>query len=125
MATTQPVLAGNTLPYPAAPGGYDESIEYRGGSAEMADGSVVFDLVNATGKHLFVLRWQNITGTQKATVETAYAAIKTSYTSNNFTAPTGTTYTVQRDPGQAKIDWKSEISKGSLVWSGELRLREV
>lgn len=126
MPTSQPVLATNNLPHPAGPSGYDEQLEFRGAPSEMADGSVMFDLVNPTGKHLFVLKWENITATQKATVETAWTAIYMSYSANNFTAPTGTTYTVTRDPGQTKIDWKSTITgAGELVWSGELRLREV
>lgn len=125
MAPTQPVLASQNLPFPS-PDGYREQVEYRGGSSEMADGTIVYDLVNATAKHIFVFRWQNLTATQRGYVETAYASIKTSYSSSNFVAPTGTTYTVTRDPGQRQLEWQAQITAaGNLVWSGELRLREV
>ena len=125
MAPTQPVLASNNLPHPA-PDGYRETVEFRGASTEMADGTVVYDLVNSTAKHVFILKWQNLTTTQRGTVETAWAAIKSSYSASNYTAPTGTSYTVTRDPGQRTLDWQAQIvAGGTLRWSGELRLREV
>lgn len=96
MATTQPVLAGTTLPYAASADGYGEGYEYRGGMRRMADGSVVVDLVQASGKRRFRLFWPSLTNTQKESIITAFSAIKD--TSGSFTAPTGTVYTVTRDP---------------------------
>lgn len=122
MATTQPVLKGNTLPHPSD---YSEPIGYRGAFAEMADGAVFFDAVDSATKRRFILKYQNISSTDRSTIITAFVAIKDSYTSNNFTAPTGTTYTVTRDDSQLEIDWSAVVSNGALRWSGELRLREV
>ncbi len=50
MATTQPVLAGTTLPYPANTDdgdGWLEEFEYRGTSIETATGAQLTKLVNA------------------------------------------------------------------------------
>ena len=126
MATTTPVLGGQTLKDPAVDGGYKEEIIYRGASVTMADGSIKFDLVQATAKHEFTLKWTAMTSAQKTTLETAFATIKTSYSNNNFTAPTGTQYTVTRHDSQGTLKWDSDIIAGNtLRWGTSLKLREV
>ena len=121
MAVTTPILGGTTLPQCSE---YDEEFDYRGVTTEMADGSELIDLVSATGKHVFSLGWQNITATQKGTVETGFATIKTAYTASNFTSPNGSVYTVTRGSG---LSWSAAHSAGNLVYStrSPLVLREV
>ena len=126
MATTQPVLEGNTLPYPASPDGYTEELLYRGASQEMADGTIVWDLVNTSVKREFTIKWVGLTSTDKTTVETAFEAIKISYTASNFTAPTGSTYSVTRHPSQDTLRWDSVITAGATLRFGTtIKLREV
>ncbi|KKN74771.1 hypothetical protein LCGC14_0386640 [marine sediment metagenome] len=126
MATTTPVLEAQTLAEPHWQDGYIEEILYRGASVEMADGSVKYDLVSATAKHEFTLKFIGITSGEKSTLETAFAAIKTGYNNNNFTSPTNTQYTVTRHPSQRTLKWESIIIAGNtLRWSTTLRLREV
>jgi len=126
MATTQPVLATNNLAHPKSPDGYSETLLYRGASLEMADGTVVWDLVNTDAKHEFTLKWEGLTSAERATIETAFAAIKSSYSASNFTAPTGSSYTVTRHPSQDTLEWQATIIAGNtLRWSTTLKLREV
>ncbi len=126
MATTTPALGGQTLAEPAADGGYKEELFYRGASVLMADGSIKIDLVQSTAKLEFTLKWTGITTAQRTTIETAFATIKTSFSSNNFTAPTGTQYTVTRHPSQDTLDWDSTMIAGNtLRWGTSMKLREV
>jgi len=120
---TQPVLEGTTLAYPYD---YEEQAEFRGASVETADASVYFDLAQTSLKHLFTLRFRGLTTSQRTDIETAYTALKSNYTTSNFTAPTGTTYTVTRDPAQKELRWQAQpVAGGTLYWQTELRLREV
>ena len=126
MATTQPVLETNNLPYPTAPDGYKEEYLYRGASIEMADGTVKWDLTNATAKHVFTLQWAGLNTTEKGAIETAYAAIKTAYNASNFTSPNGSTYTVVRHPSQNSLKWESTIIAGNtLRYATTMVLQEV
>lgn len=74
MATaTQPSLGGNSLPMPDS---QTYEILYRGGTQEMADGSIVHDLVDGTGRYLFHLTWLLLNATELSTLKTAFASIK-------------------------------------------------
>lgn len=123
MATT-PVLAGYTLPQVAANRGYNYSVEYWGGMTQMADGSMAIDLVNDSAKRKFELTWKNITTAQKATVESAFNAIRKA--SASFTGPDGQTATVTRSAAQAVLKWDTELKgDGTILWSGSLTLVEA
>ena len=119
---TQPVLGGTTLPYPAIEG-LDETIEYRGGNAVMADGSQVTDLVDANAHRTFVLSWRGLTSAQKDTVETALATVKN--TTQSYTHIDGDSYTVSAD-GAATIKWTIYmVGGGALRYDGSVALRST
>ena len=116
-----PVLAGSTLA-DVASDGYAEKLNYRGVQTEMASGAVVTDLVTADVKIEFTLSWTMITIAERVTIDAALEVIKSSYAASNFTAPTGTVYTVTRDGG---ISWSGRAVADGLRWDGTLKLREV
>lgn len=123
MATT-PTLAGTNLPQPVADGGYKVKDTYRGYASTMADGSVNFDLVNASVKRTFTLRWNALTATERTNIETAFDSIKNS--SATFVSPTGNSHTVTRDPGNDSIEFEAYVvAGGALRYRAELTLREV
>jgi len=123
MATT-PILGGTTLPNPTAADGFSETLNYRGGLRRMADGSATIDLVASGVKRRFRLSWPGLTDTQKGTVTTAYATIDDS--SASFTAPTGSVYTVNRDPDSPGLTFDAfMIGGGALRWRCTMYLEEA
>lgn len=117
---TQPVLGTTNLPHPST---FRERVSYRGAFSEMADGSVAADLVNANAKRTFVIGWKMLNDTDKGTVATAFAAVKSS--TATFTSPTGTSYTVTRDPQQSDIEFEATHTPGGFRWAVTMTLREV
>ena len=117
---TQPVLAGYTLPWPK---GYRTQVGYRGGGQEMANGTVVFDLVTTAAKRVIKLEWPLLTDAQRTTVENAFAAIKAS--TGAFTSMEGTAMTVSRDPSQNSIEFEAVPTANGVRWRASLSLREV
>lgn len=119
-----PVLGGTTLPAIAAADGYTETLDYRGSMRRMADGSVVTQLVASAVKRKFRLSWPALTDAQKATLITAYATVDDS--SASFTAPTGASYTVTRDPDSSGLSLEMfMIAGGSTRWRASLFLEEA
>jgi hypothetical protein len=88
---TIPVLGAVTLPPPKE---QNYTRLYRGGTLAMADGSLVHDLVDATARHQFRLRWEFLTNTQLNTVVSAWDAIKN--TTAVYLSIRGTNHTVTR-----------------------------
>lgn len=123
MATT-PALGGTTLPQVSATDGYTETLDYRGGMRRMANGSVTIDLVASSVKRKFRLTWPGLTDAQKGTVTTAFATIDDS--SASFTAPTGTSYTVTRDPDSPGLTFDSYMQGGGAMrWRCTMYLEEA
>lgn len=117
---TAPVLASQTLAHPSA---YEVTVTFRGGVTELASGAQSVDLVQSGAKRLFYLEWSALTGTQRSTLETAFAAIKN--TSASFTDPDGATHTVTRD-GDAQLAFRYiRVAGGGFRYAASLRLREV
>lgn len=118
---TAPTLGGTTLPYPS---GYRERVGYRGAFSEMADGTVAVDLVNTNAKREFTVVFKGLSGTDKGTVETAFATVKSA--SATFLSPTNVSYTVTRHPDQPEIEWEAlKVNSTTLRFNVELRLREA
>lgn len=117
-----PTLAGYTLPSPYADGGYQEKVEYRGATVEMADGTQQTDLVQASAKRKWRVEFRIITSAQKSTVESAWDAIKDA--SATFTDPNGSSYSVTRD-GDADLEWKWVKAASGFRYSATIALREV
>jgi len=110
MATAStPTLGGVSLPMPAE---QDYWREYRGGTLEMADGSIVHDLVDTTPRHHFRLRWNFATSTQKSTIQTRWDAIKD--TTATYVSIEGVSYTVTQPEG-AKLDIKPVVTAGGDI----------
>lgn len=123
MAITQPILAGNTLAYPDAESGHVKTPMYRGGVLEMADGTQITDLVQASAKNTIKLKWSTLTAAELATLLTAWAAVKAS--SGSYTDVDGVVYTVTLD-GLGELPTTSRLVAGGLVrYATELKLREV
>lgn len=119
-----PVLGSVTLPAIAAADGYSETLDYRGGFRRNASGGVVTQLVASAVKRKFRLTWPALTDAQKSTVINAFATVDDS--SASFTAPTGTAYTVTRDPDSPGVSFDMfMIGGGSTRWRCSLFLEEA
>ena len=119
-----PVLGSVTLPAIAAADGYSETLDYRGGFRRNASGGVVTQLVASAVKRKFRLTWPALTDAQKATVVSAFATVDDS--SASFTAPTGTAYTVTRDPDSPGVSFDMfMIGGGTTRWRCSLFLEEA
>ena len=117
---TQPILAGTTLAHPSA---FSEEVEFRGTSVEMASGAQSTDLVVSGIKRIFTLTWQTLTAAEKASIITAFTAIKEA--SGSFTSPDSTVYTVTR-AGDATIRFVYvQTAGGTFRYKADLQLREV
>ncbi len=117
---TQPVLAGYTLPHPSE---YRDIDYYRRTVQEMADGSQQVALLSSTVKKKFQLDWQNLTGSERTTVQNAFNAIRES--SGSYTDPDGNTYTVLPD-GDADLTWTwVRVAGGGFRYSTRMKLRET
>jgi len=120
---TQPVLGGTTLPWPAANGGYEERYGWRGADMVMASGAVATDLVTTSAKRAFTLRWVNLSTTDVATVQTAWATVKSS--SATLTTLSGSAYTVTRAEGVMELPITWYWRAGAMRADVEMQLREV
>lgn len=119
-----PVLGSVTLPAIAAADGYSETLDYRGGFRRNASGGVVTQLVASAVKRKFRLTWPALTDAQKTTVINAFATVDDS--SASFTAPTGTAYTVTRDPDSPGVSFDMfMIGGGTTRWRCSLFLEEA
>jgi hypothetical protein len=121
---TQPVLQGSTLAWPADDG-YKERYAQRAASLETANGNLVFQRITTAGKREFVLSWKALTSSQLSTIRTAYDALLSTGGSSNFTAPTGSTYTVTplRDNPALDIEYVHTPDGGR--YNVSMQLREV
>lgn len=120
MAYTQVVLGAYSLP---ALSDYEETREFRGAMVEMADGTVQFDVVTTSAKRLFVLYWTLLTDAQKATLESAYDALKTA--TATLVLPTGVTPSPTVSRTKKELVFKPVMSGGNFLWSTSMELREV
>lgn len=98
LATT-PTLGGVSLPVPKE---QKRRRFYRGGTLEMADGSIVHDLVDATARHGFTLRWEFRTDAELATITAQWDAIKN--TTATYVSVTNTSHTVTQPEVGAELD---------------------
>lgn len=106
---TTPVLGAATLPMPAE---QPYTRYYRGGTNEMADGSIVHDLVDTTARHTFRLRWEYLTATELGTITGAWDAIKNATAS--YTSIANTTHTVTQPDG-AELDVSPVVAAGGEI----------
>jgi hypothetical protein len=111
------------MPQVAQPDGYSEGPELRGSDVVMASGAIATDLVVATAKRTFELRWKGMTEAQVTTIETAWATVYIA--SQSFTSPRGGSFTVTRDVGAKKLDLEWYKGGGVLRADVTMRLREV
>ena len=119
MATT-PILGGVTLPEPY--GETQEAAAYRGGSMEMADGSLRHFLVASGLKRTVTLRWRMLTDAEKTTVETAFATLATG--SAQLTLPDGRVLTVQR-ANEGGLVWDWTLTPAGWRYATTMELREL
>lgn len=122
---TQPVLQGSTLPWPQTEGGYREDYGQRAVNIETADGNYTFQRVTTAAKREFFMSWTAISDADFTTIKTAYDALLSTGGSNNFTAPTGTTYTVTPVGNNPPLDAQWINSPDAPRWTVTMRLREV
>lgn len=111
------MLAGTQLPSPQA---QDVEYGYFGQGRKMASGAVVWDLVSASQKAKFSLKWVLMTSTQLTTIKTAYAAIDDS--SGSYYDHSGQSWTVQRDPDTPWLKVTPRNAAGTLRYDVELKL---
>ncbi len=104
--------------------GYDEMPELRGAADEMANGALATDLVSATVKRRFELRWKLLTEAEITSVVGAWSSMVTAG-SASFTPPGGGSYTVTHDE-QLKLEVRWEkLTKTAMLGSLTLKLRQV
>lgn len=116
---TQPTLGGVTLAFPA-----EQSYQrlFRGGHLDMADGSIVIDLVDTTVRYRFKLRWELITSTEKGTIQTQWDAIKN--TTATYVSIENTSHTVTQPDG-ATLDVTPRVTAaGEIAFDVALELVE-
>lgn len=116
----QPILGGTTMPYPDQ---QSYTLTYRGGTLEMADGSIVHDMVDgSTARHMFQLTWKLLTDTELGTLKTAYATVKD--TTASFTSVNNVVYTVTR-PERGEMQVEIVVtSQGTLAYNVSFTLIE-
>lgn len=106
----------------AAPADYRVTVVYRGATVEMADGTEVTDLVNASAKRLWTLDWANVTASQRSQIETAYGeAVAGAVT---FRDENDSAHTVQVS-GLEPMRWTVMYSPSGYRFSSQMTLREV
>lgn len=116
---TTPTLGGASLPMPES---QDYEREFRGGHLEMADGSIVKDLVDATVRYRFTLRWVLLTSTEKGTIQTQWDAIKN--TTATYVSIENTSHTVTQPDG-ATLKVKPRVVAGAeIAFDVEMELVE-
>lgn len=123
MAAQQPVLAGQTLPYPAR---YKVSSIIDGGAEQAVNGAVKLSVVNSANRLRFTLSWQMLTSAaDRDALLTAWDALRS--TSVTFTDVMGDTYTVTRDPGAAELelDYTPIRSPWDYAFDAEMTLLQV
>jgi hypothetical protein len=122
MPSYQPVLAGYTLPYPTT---YKKAVVIDGGSERAVNGAVKLSVVNADNRRRWTMAWELITPAEAATLESAWAALRT--TSASFTDVLGNTFTVTREPDQDELELEYQPIRNFTDWaiSTEMTLLEV
>jgi len=122
---TQPVLQGSSLPWPTTENGFVEAYGQRAVNIETANGNYVFQRVTTTAKREFTLEWRAVSDSDYTTIKTAFDALLSTGGSNNFTAPTGSTYTVTPTSNNPPLDARYINTPGGARWDVTMRLREV
>lgn len=122
---TQPTLQGYTLPWPSSDSGYNEGYGQRAVSLEMANGNYAFQRITTAAKREFTIEWVAISDSEYTTVKSAYDALLSTGGSNNFTAPTGSTYTVTPAANNPQLDARYINTPGGVRWSVTMKLRQV
>ena len=121
---TQPILQSVTLPWPDSNAGYIEDYGMGAVSIEMANGNYSFQILHGA-KRSFALKWTAISDGDWAYVRAAYDALLSTGGANNFTAPTGSLYTVTPDTNNPALEATAINTPGGLRWNVSMRLREV
>ncbi len=120
---TQPVLGGTTLAYVSE---YEAEYFLKGASAEMADGSIVVDVLGsgAVYRKRFKLGWKAISSANADTIQTRYWAMVAAG-SAAFTSPENSTHTVQ--PTKDVSCTKKAVKKNSttLLYDIDFTIEEV
>lgn len=120
MATaTTPTLGAVALPIPKE---QSYTREFRGGTLDMADGSIVHDLVDTTVRYRFRLRWEYLTSTEKGTIQTQWDAIKN--TTATYVSIENTSHTVTQPDG-ATLDVDPVVTaQGEIAFNVSIELVE-
>ena len=123
MASYQPILAGQTLPYPTS---YKIASIVDGGAEQAINGAVKLSVVNSANRLRFTLTWQLLTSAaDRDALLAAWDALRS--TSASFTDVMGDTYTVTRDPGmeELELDFQPIRSPWDWAFDAEITLLQV
>lgn len=119
---TQPVLQGDTLPWPSA---YEEKYGQRAVSFETANANLVFQRITTTAKREFTLTWTAISNADRGTILDAYDALLSTGGTDNFTSIHGDLFTVTPMPGNPPLEGEFLNTPGGGKYNLSMRLREV
>lgn len=122
---TQPVLGGVTLAHPTA---YEADQVLQGSVQEMADGTIVVDVVNpgliGIYRPVYKLTWTNITSANATTIENQYWAMVNAG-SASFTTPEGAIVNVMPTK-DIKLDRKAvKTFGGTLRYSVTIEMKRI
>lgn len=120
---TQPVLYSLTLAHPSE---FEITQELAGSARQVADGTMAIDIVDPYSqgvyRKIFKLSWGAISSGNADTIESAYwGMVSVGYTA--FTAPDGTTHTVE-PVDKPKLERKAvKMTGGTLRYNVMIELR--
>jgi len=112
-------LAGSALRNPSQ---WQQWDIYRGGHEIMADGSVVYQLVDSV-KQEFLFGWAALTDAERDTLR--WAVNQIGQAAGTLVTPDGSAYLVDRSPDQPEVQYVGIPTNGTTRWQVVLSLREA
>ena len=114
------------IPYPSAQQPPELTQAYRGAGKEMADGTVVFQWINASLKRVWRLSWKAISGSDLSALQTAYGTVAGQNSTKWEPSTGGGPYYVTLDPGDPELKVTFVKKYGTTpLYDVQWTLREV
>lgn len=113
-----------TLPAPAYPDGYTETIDRKAALRTVANGSLVTQDVAASSLEIviFDFKWVGVNATQMLDIRNAFQACAAA--ACTLTTPLGEIYTVMRNPDSKTLRKRIYKLRGQLAFDVEISLRK-
>lgn len=114
-----------TLPAPAYPDGYHETVDRKAAMRELANGSFVSQDIASINREIVIydFKWVGLNSTQMATVRNAFQACAAA--ACTLTSPTGEIATVMRNPDSKTLRKRVYKLHGQIAFDAEMSLRTL